>query len=58
MIIAVFFDPDTGTILQCTAAPQSWVEADGRAWIAVPEFRATWDATHRVVDGALVAIAP
>lgn len=57
MIIVVFFAPSTGTILQCAAAPRAWIEADGRAFVEVHEYRPDWDITHRVENGAVVAIA-
>lgn len=56
MIVAVFYDPADGRILQTSTASRAALDADPRAWIAVPTFAFDYDTTHRVVDGALVAI--
>lgn len=56
MIVAVFYDPADGRILQTATAAQAALDADPRPWVEVPEFRFDYDVTHRVEAGALVAI--
>lgn len=55
-MVVVFYDPDTGMIQECSTGPAEWAVADGRPYVEVPHFRPDWDVTHRVVDGAVVAI--
>ncbi len=57
MTVVVFYDPATGRIINCSSGPLAWAQADGRPFVEVPEFRPDWDATHRVVDGAVVEIS-
>lgn len=57
MVYAVIYDLETGVILQTFAGFRDALEASGRAYVEVEEFRFDYDATHRVVDGKLEPIA-
>lgn len=61
MANAVFFEPtwpgsQTGKIVASISAPIETIEADGRAFIEVDEYRWDYDATHMVKNGALVPL--
>lgn len=55
-MIVLFYDSETGSVLECAVGPQASIEADGRPFFEIEQFRPDWDLTHRIEGGALVAI--
>lgn len=61
MINAVVFeplpdDPTSGRILWSTQAPAGAMALETRPWIEVDPYAPNYDATHKVVSGALAPI--
>ena len=53
---AVYYNKSTGRIICTVRATAEHVEASAgeNGWLEVDEWRADWDATHKVQDGRLV----
>lgn len=55
-MIVLFYDRDSGAVTECAVGPAASMQADGRPFVEVSQYRPNWDATHRVVDGRVVPI--